>query len=199
VDFTAVLGAVCTGLSVSFVWPQVLRVYRLRTVEGLSPLGTLHGLAASTLWTMYGLGQGVAPLVISNGVIGVAMLMIAAAQVRHRVLPLSRLIGALVLVGAVGGAAMAVSVTLAGALASVVGITSILPQTIHVSRVAVLSGVSMPMYALITLSTILWAVYGILIGDWVLVTTNVLISPCALFVAMKAWRFQYAPVAIEVV
>ena len=199
-DITAVLGAVCTALSVSFVWPQVLRVYRLNTVEGLSPFGTMHGLAACTLWTMYGLGRGVVPIVVSNGAIGAAMLMIASAQVRHRALPLPRLVvaGALILV--VGGGAMAISTNLAGGLAIVVGVTSILPQTIHVARVAALSGVSLPMYALVTLSTALWAIYAVMIGDWLLLTTNVLICPCAFFVATKAWRFQYAtPVAVEVI
>src|SRR5215217_3997077 len=98
VDVTAVLGAVCTLLSVSFVWPQVVRVYRLNTVAGLSPLGTLHGLTACTFWTMYGVASGVLPLVVSNGVIGVAMFAIAIAQVRHHVLSARRLAGALVLI-----------------------------------------------------------------------------------------------------
>jgi uncharacterized protein with PQ loop repeat len=67
--------------------------------------------------------------------------------------------------------------------------------------VAELSGVSLPMYALITLSNGLWTVYGLLIGDILLVITNVLVAPCALFVALKAWRSQSAPmvVAAEVV
>jgi uncharacterized protein with PQ loop repeat len=201
VHLTAVLGSICTALSVSFVWPQVLRVYRLHTVEGVAPNGTLHGLFASTLWTLYGVGRGVAPLVVSNGAIGVALLMIAAAQVRHRTLPLARLLGAAVVIAMVGAGALALSTTVVGWLAIVVGVTSILPQTIHVSRVAELSGVSFPMYALLTLSTVLWVTYGALIGDWLLVTTNILVGPCALYVATKAWRHQYAPspLAVEVV
>ena len=63
----AVLGPVCTVLSVSLVWPQVIKVYRAGTVAGLSSNGTLHGLAACTLWTMYGAARGVGPLIVSNG------------------------------------------------------------------------------------------------------------------------------------
>src|SRR5437868_1977255 len=75
----AVLGPICTVLSVSLVWPQVIKVYRAGTVAGLSSNGTLHGLAACTLWTMYGAARGVGPLIVSNGAIGVALLLIAAA------------------------------------------------------------------------------------------------------------------------
>jgi len=201
VDFTAVLGAVCTVLSVSFVWPQVLRVYRLNTVEGLSPTGTLHGLAACSLWTMYGVASGVLPLVVSNGAIGVAMFTIGVAQVRHHVLSAGRLALALAVILTVGFTAVTISTNLAGVLAIIVGVTSILPQTLYVARVASLSGVSLPMYALVTLSTMLWALYGILIGDYLLVLTNALITPCAFFVALKAWRFQsgHVPLSIEVV
>jgi uncharacterized protein with PQ loop repeat len=196
VNLTAVLGAVCTVLSVGFLWPQVLRVYRLDTVEGLSALGTLHGLAATILWTTYGVGRGVAPVIVSNGAIGVGLLMIAAAQVRHGTLALRRLAAAIALILLAGTTSVAIAVTFTGALAILVGVTSILPQTIHVSRVAAISGVSLPMYALVTLATILWTVYALLIGDWLLAATNVLITPCALFVAVKAWRFQYSPLPL---
>jgi uncharacterized protein with PQ loop repeat len=195
-DLTAVLGSVCTVLSVAFVWPQVVRVYRLNTVEGLAPNGTLHGLAASAMWTMYGAARGVGPLVVSNGAIGLALLMIAAAQIRHRTLPVTKLVALAAVVAVVGAGSLAISTTLAGSLAIVIGVTSILPQTLHVSRVVNLSGVSFPMYALITVSTLLWTLYGVLIGDPLLVITNILVSPCALFVAMKAWRSQYGSPAL---
>jgi len=40
------LGLWCTALSVAFVWPQVARVYRQHTVDGIAPNGTLHGAVA---------------------------------------------------------------------------------------------------------------------------------------------------------
>ena len=193
---TAVLGPICTALSISFVWPQVVRVYRLNTVEGLAPNGTLQGLAACALWAMYGAARGVGPLVVSNSVIGVAMMMIAAAQIRHGALALGKLLAAFAAIAIVGGGALAFSTTLAGWFAIVIGVTSILPQTMHVSRASDLSGVSLPMYALVVLTSILWSAYALLIHDWLVIITNMLIAPCALFVAIKAWRAQYAPLSV---
>ena len=200
VDLTSVLGPICTALSVSFVWPQVIRVYRLNTVEGLAPNGTLQGLAASAIWTMYAAAQGVGPLVVSNVVIGIAMSMIAAAQIRHRTLRVSKLLAVCACIVVIGGGALVISTTLAGWIAIVMGVTSILPQAVYAARASDLSGVSLPMYALVLLATILWSVYALLIGDWLIVITNILIAPCALFVATKAWRFQYAspPLAAEI-
>ena len=81
------------------------------------------------------------------------------------------------------------------------GVTSILPQAIYAARAADLSGVSLPMYALVLLTCVLWSAYALLIVDWLILITNALIAPCALFVATKAWRARYAPpaLAIEVV
>jgi uncharacterized protein with PQ loop repeat len=188
---TAVLGPICTALSISFVWPQVLRIYRLDTVEGLAPNGTLQGLAACALWAMYGAAQGIGPLVVSNSVIGVAMMMIAAAQIRHGTITIAKLLVVVATIAVVGSSALAVSTTMAGWIAIVIGVTSILPQTIHVSRAADLSGVSLPMYALVVLTSVLWSTYAVLIQDWLVLITNGLIAPCALFVALKAWRAQY--------
>jgi MtN3 and saliva related transmembrane protein len=199
-DLTSVLGPICTALSVSFVWPQVIRIYRLDTVEGLAPNGTLQGLAASALWTMYAVARGVGPLIVSNVVIGVALLMIAAAQIRHRALRVTKLLAVAVAIAVIGGGTLAFSTTLVGWIAIVVGVTSILPQALYAARANDLSGVSLPMYALVLITAVLWSVYALLIGDWLIIITNILIAPCALFVATKAWKFQYgpAPVAAEI-
>ena len=61
-----------------------------------------------------------------------------------------------------------------------------------------LSAVSLPMYAILLLTAVLWSVYALLIGNRIIVVTNALISPCALFVAVKAWRGRYAPVVLAV-
>ena len=192
------LGPVCTVLSVSLVWPQVVRVYRIDSVEGLAPSGTLHGLAACTLWTLYGSAQHVTPLVVSNSAIGVAMLLIAAAQIRHRTLRVGTLTAVAVAIIAVGATALAISTSFAGWVAIVVGVTSILPQTAYAAKADDLSAVSLPMYAILLLTAVLWSIYAVLIGNRIIVVTNALISPCALFVAVKAWRGRYAPAVLAV-
>ena len=60
-DWMRLLGLCCTALSVAFVWPQVARVYRQHTVDGIAPNGTLHGAVASGLWMLYGLARKTAP------------------------------------------------------------------------------------------------------------------------------------------
>jgi uncharacterized protein with PQ loop repeat len=189
-DLASVLGPVCTVMAVSLIWPQVIRIYKLNSVEGVSSFGTLHGLSACTLWTMYAVSKGIVPLIVSNAAIGAALLMIGLAQVRHKVLPAVHLIGALVVFGVVGLAALSVSVNLAGWIAIVIGVTSILPQTLHAARAPDLSAVSLPTYGLIASSAVLWCIYGSLIGDPLLVTTNALICPCGAFIAVKAWQAQ---------
>lgn len=185
---TAVLGPICTALSVSFVWPQVVRIYRLNIVDGIAPNGTLHGLAACTLWTLYGSARGIGPIIVSNAAVGVAMTLIGAKQISHRMLALPRLVAVIVAALAIGGAALAVSPVLAGWLAIVVGVTSIIPQTIYVARTTELAGVSLVMWTMVISSLGLWSIYGSLIRDWLVVTTNVLLLPCALYVLAKAAR-----------
>jgi MtN3 and saliva related transmembrane protein len=185
-----ILGPIATALSVGFVWPQVARVYRQRTVEGLSPKGTLHGVAATASWALYGIVTGVVPLIVSNLTVCLAMVLIGLAQAREGVLP-ARLIGvtAAVTVG-VGLLASLVSPALAGWIAIVVGATSILPQTFHVLRSPDLSGVSVAMYALLIVTALAWSSYGFLIGDPLLAGPNVIVLPCSVLVLVKALRFQ---------
>jgi uncharacterized protein with PQ loop repeat len=70
----------------------------------------------------------------------------------------------------------------------------------HAARATDLSGVSLPMYALIVVTSVLWSLYGLLIGEPLVIITNIAILPCALFVALKARRAQYpaVPLATEV-
>lgn len=177
-------------LSISFVWPQVVRVYRLRSVEGLSPTGTLHGVAATSLWTVYGASQGVVPLILSNVIVGFAMVLIGVAQVRHGVLAARMLAATAALATAVALMSTLVSPALTGWIAIAVGATSILPQTLHVLRSDDLSGVSVAMYGLLILTAAGWATYGALIGDLLVSAPNVLVLPCAVFIAVKAVRAQ---------
>ena len=189
---TDVLAPICTAIAMVLVWPQVLRVRRIDSVAGLSAFGTLHGLTGCVLWTLYGVAEGVVPVVLANGGIGLALLMIGQAQVRHRALPAAVLAGWLVLVTAVGLVLVGASPAFTGWLAGAIGVTSILPQVARVLRATDLSAVSRPTYALICTSCALWAVYGVLIGDAVVLVSNLLIFPCAAFVLLRAARAQRA-------
>jgi uncharacterized protein with PQ loop repeat len=185
-----VLGWWCTALSVAFVWPQVARVYRHHTVEGIAPKGTLHGGVASALWMLYGLALGDPAISVANAAVVLAMSLIAVQQVRHGALPGRVAAATAVAVVLVGGIGVAISPSLVGWLAILAGATSVLPQTIHVLRAPSLHGVSVPTYALLCLTTLSWASYGVGIGDPLVVATNLLVLPCAALVMARTWLFQ---------
>jgi uncharacterized protein with PQ loop repeat len=190
VDWMRLLGLWCTTLSVAFVWPQVARVYRQHTVDGIAPNGTLHGAVASGLWMLYGLARGDVAISVANAAVVLAMVLIAAQQIRHGTL--TRQKAAITAVGAVvvGGIGLAISPTAVGWLAIAAGATSVLPQTVHVLRAPTLDGVSVPMYALLCLTTLSWAVYGLALGDPLVVATNLLVLPCAGLVMSRTWVYQ---------
>jgi uncharacterized protein with PQ loop repeat len=189
-DWMRLLGLWCTTLSVAFVWPQVARVYRQHTVDGIAPNGTLHGAVASGLWMLYGLARGDVAISVANAAVVVAMSLIAAQQIRHGTL--TRRKAALTAAGVVvvGGIAVAISPAAVGWLAIVAGATSVLPQTFHVLRAPTLDGVSVPMYALLCVTTLSWAAYGLALGDPLVVVTNLLVLPCAGLVMSRTWLYQ---------
>ena len=192
VSLTAILAPICTAIAMVLIWPQVIRVYKLNSVEGIAPIGTLHGLTGSVLWVTYGVSQRIIPVIGANLGIGAALVLIGAAQARHGVLRRTVLVGwlAFVIVAALG--ALALSPTLTGWLATIVGVTSILPQVAHAARTDDLSAVSRPTYTLICASTVIWSLYGALIGDVMVIVSNVLVVPCAAFVLLQATRSQTA-------
>ena len=189
-DWLTLLGLWCTALSVAFIWPQVVRVYRQHTVEGIAPKGTLHGATASAFWMLYGLAVGDAAITLANVAVVLAMALIAFQQVRHGTLPARTGILTAVLVAVVGVGATLLSPTAIGWLAIVAGATSVLPQTVHVLRSETLNGVSITTYLLLCLTAFSWAAYGVFVGDPLVIITNVLVLPCAAVVAARAWLSQ---------
>ena len=114
--FTSVLGALCLVLGISFAWPQVIRVYRVKSVEGISPRGQLHGLSGCVLWTVYSYVQAITPFMIANTFVLTAMILVTAALVRHRKMPLWHLLGVLAGFAAFGIGMSMISPAIAGKL-----------------------------------------------------------------------------------
>lgn len=196
VQWIRVLGVWCTALSVAFVWPQVARVYRHHTVDGIAPKGTLHGGIASSLWMLYGLAAGDLAISVANAAVVLAMGLIATQQIRHGVLSARTASATVLLVAVVGGIGLAISPAAVGWLAIVAGATSVLPQTFHVLHAPTLHGVSVPTYALLCLTTVSWASYGFGIGDPLVIATNLLVLPCAALVMSRTWIFQRRSLAL---
>lgn len=188
--FQNILGLISSVLSMLFIWPQVILVYRRNTVEGLAPFGSLQGIAGGILWFVYGLSQGDIAVFGSNLLITFAVFLIAFAMVRHSVLSGIRLYGTIAVFGAFSVACVAVSPTATGLIAFVVGASSVLPQTFATAKADDLSGVSLPTYVLLFFTSLSWFIYGFVVGDTLVVLPNVIVMPCAVFIGAKVARSQ---------
>lgn len=184
------LGIVASALSMLFIWPQVFRVYRNDTVEGLAPLGALQGMSGSILWAIYGLAQTDMPLFGSNLLLAVAIGLIGAAMTRHGVLARSVFSAVVTVVVGVGFVAAAVSTSFVGILAFGVGALSVLPQTVKVLRDPDLNGVSVSSNSLLFVTCCAWLSYGLTIGDTLVWLPNVLVIPCSALIVAKARTSQ---------
>lgn len=173
-----------------FIWPQVFRVYRNDTVEGLAPLGALQGMSGSILWSIYGLARTDIPLFGSNLLIAVAIALLCVAMTRHGVVDRSTVFGLVATVIGVGLVASAVSTPLVGTLAFVIGALSVVPQTVKVLRDPDLNGVSVSSNALLFVTASTWMAYGIAIGDALVALPNVLVIPCSAIIVARAWASQ---------
>ena len=61
---------------------------------------------------------------------------------------------------------------LIGAFAALLTTAAFLPQAYKSYKTRDLSGISLPMYSILTLGVALWFLYGFLIGDWPLMVSN---------------------------
>lgn len=176
-----------------FIWPQVFRVYRNDTVEGLAPLGALQGMSGSILWSIYGLSQSDMPLFGSNLLLSVAIGLLGVAMTRHRILAPTTLVTVVTGILGVGFVAGAVSTTLLGVLAFAIGALSVVPQTVKVLRDPDLQGVSVSSNSLLFVTSCAWMSYGLAIGDTLVWLPNVLVIPCSAIIVAKARSSQARP------
>jgi uncharacterized protein with PQ loop repeat len=187
---TDLLGLIASILSMLFIWPQVFRVYRNNTVEGLAPLGALQGMSGSILWSIYGLSQSDMPLFGSNLLLSIAIALLAVAMTRHRILTSSTLFSVVAGILGVGFVAGSVSTTLLGMLAFAVGALSVVPQTVKVLRDPDLQGVSVSSNSLLFVTSCAWMSYGVAIRDTLVWLPNVLVIPCSAIIVAKARAAQ---------
>ena len=173
-----------------FIWPQVFRVYRNNTVEGLAPLGAIQGMSGSMLWSIYGLSQSDMPLFGSNLLLSVAIALLGVAMMRHGVLSRGTLLGVVVGVLGMGVAATAISSSLVGVLAFAIGASSVLPQTFKVLRDPDLDGVSVSSNSLLFVTSSAWLTYGLAISDTLVWLPNLLVIPCSALIVAKARASQ---------
>jgi uncharacterized protein with PQ loop repeat len=183
-----VLGTVATALSIVFIWPQVFRVYAKRSTEGVSAMGQLQSLFASSLWFAYGNMLDRWPQIISSFNIGAANLLILLLQWRYRDIKGRVLWPAFAVSVVLAVWWSRISVDLVGAVAMIIGGPSIIPQTWRVWKSEHLYGVSVSTYLLLTGMASAWLSYGIVVNDWYTAGPNVIGVPCAAYITWRAWR-----------
>ena len=78
------LGFVAATLSTASFLPQVIRIWRLRTAEGVS-LITFSVLAAGvTLWMIYGIARQDLAIIVANGITLVLTLAVVVLTLHFR-------------------------------------------------------------------------------------------------------------------
>jgi MtN3 and saliva related transmembrane protein len=63
-------------------------------------------------------------------------------------------------------------IDLVGYVAAILTTASFLPQALTSWRTRDLSGVSLPMYGMLTAGVAMWLVYGIMLGSWPIIIAN---------------------------
>jgi len=191
VTLEAVSGTIATMLGVAFIWPQVIRVYAKKSVEGVAPLGTIISIAGTIMWLIYGVATESIPMVLSNLNIEIAFLFLAAYLVHKQALPLWAPI--LAFVGTLAFSLLIVqfSVTLLGLAGVFIGTPAIFPQFWRAVRTPRLYGVSVVSFTLLAMMGIGWFTYGLTIGDPVVSYPNLVLIPCSSYIAWKAWRSHH--------
>lgn len=187
-DFRDLFSMVCISLSLVFTAPQAFRVVRHDTVEGISVASQVQGFVGSVLWIAYGLNAETYLVVAANVMTLVGVGVVLVKFIQHHVL---RFVVAtsIIAVATVGSAvAIVVSPTLLAIVAVLIGSTGIIPQVVRAARTSQLVGVSVATFLIITAMSTSWFLYGLMIDDLFVAAPNVIIAPCAMFIAVRAIR-----------
>lgn len=168
------------------MWPQVIRVIRKKTVEGISVVATVHSMSGALLWSIYGIVAKVPSIALANIITCVAVGFILCAQVRYQVVSVGLAINCQLAVAVLGIIAAFISESAIGFVAIAIGGTAIIPQTIRSARTNNQVGLSTLTFAVIAVMSASWATYGVILEDAFIVAPNFLVIPCAFFISVRA-------------
>lgn len=169
----------------AFVWPQVFRIYRRRSVEGLSATTVLIGLINPVFWTVFGYSTGRTLAVFANGNVGCAFILIALRMVRMKALNPTIAVSMFVTTVAYCIVMNYVSPYVVGVTGLLVSTPMFLPQLWKAIRTRELYGVSVWSNLLFSVQCGFWVVYGIEVEEWLYIYPNAILLPCGVIIA---WR-----------
>ena len=129
-----IVGIIATILSVSFIWPQVFRVFIKNSTEGLVPGSFLQGCCGSLLWTIYGLSKPDPQLTFAHANVVIAILLILFVCVKHKKIALWVPVLAMSATLVIGLIAINYSLAVMGWVTIAIGTPAIIPQVVGVYR-----------------------------------------------------------------
>ncbi|MEZ5136578.1 MAG: SemiSWEET family transporter [Acidimicrobiales bacterium] len=175
------VGAAAVGLELVFAWPQAVDAVRSPDVSGVSTVTATLMVLVGLSWLAYGVGVADPMVIVANLVMLSATLVIAGALARRRALAW-RATATVVAVWALAIAAATVvwGTTGPAVVGSIVGIGMGVPQAVHAVRSGSVAGVAISSYVLLALLQGTWLLYGVLVGDAVIVVPNVIALPVSL-------------------
>jgi len=181
----AISGAIATMCGMAFIWPQVFRIYRRRSVEGLSAITVLVGLINPVFWTVFSYSTGRSLAVFANTNVGLAFILIALQMAHKRAI--NPLVAVVMFVSTVSYCLVMnkISPYIVGVTGLVVSTPMFLPQLWKVVRTRELYGVSVWSNLLFSIQCGFWVVYGVEVEEWLYIYPNAVLMPCG---AIIAWR-----------
>jgi len=172
----------------AFIWPQVFRIYRRRSVKGLSAATVLIGLINPVFWTVFGYSTGRPLAVFANTNVGFAFILIVIRMAQMKAVnPFtamamfdSTVVYCLVM--------NQISPYVVGVTGLVVSIPMFVPQLWKAIRTQNLYGVSVWSNLIFSVQCGFWVVYGVEVDEWLYIYPNAILLPCGVIIAWKVIR-----------
>ena len=184
----SISGLIATACGMAFIWPQVFRIYRRRSVEGLSATTVLIGLINPVLWTAFGYSTGRSLAVFANTNVGIAFILIAVRMAQMKAV--NPFVAAAMFVSTVVYCLVMnqISPYVVGVTGLVVSTPMFVPQLWKAIRTRHLYGVSVWSNLLFSVQCCFWVVYGIEVEEWLYIYPNAILLPCGVIIAWRVIR-----------
>lgn len=184
----SISGLIATACGMAFIWPQVVRIYRRRSVEGLSATTVLIGLVNPVLWTAFGYATGRSLAVFANTNVGIAFILIAVRMAQMKAV--NPFVAAAMFVSTVVYCLVMnqISPYVVGVTGLVVSTPMFVPQLWKAIRTRHLYGVSVWSNLLFSVQCCFWVVYGIEVEEWLYIYPNAILLPCGVIIAWRVIR-----------
>jgi len=167
VSLETTVGLAACAVFVAELAPQPLRIWRTRSLEGISATGSGITLATEVGWLLYGIAGGFAVVTVTAVLAASLKLWQFALTRPHWTDRNLRLVGAWAAAVAVGAVTDTLGLVLVGGLLLGLG-----PQALAVVRSPSIAGVTPWRWWLAACSGSLWVAYGLLSGAWAIAATG---------------------------